>query len=83
MIVENADLARVGRIFGEQLGLEVPTPETDLIETGLLDSLALVELLLGLEEEFGVEVPLAELEIESFRSVRSIAAYVGSLAATP
>jgi acyl carrier protein len=67
---------RVQRLFVETLNLQVPSPETDLIEGGLLDSLALVELLFALEREFGVSIPLEELDIDSFRSVRTIAEFV-------
>ena len=37
---------RVSRLFVEKLNVRVPSEDTDLIEAGLLDSLALVELLL-------------------------------------
>jgi acyl carrier protein len=64
---------RVQRLFVEALNVQAPSPETDLIETGVLDSLALVELLFALEREFGVTIPLEELDIETFRSVAAIA----------
>jgi len=64
---------RVQRLFVETLNVEVPSPDTDLIEGGLLDSLALVELLFALEREFAVTIPLENLDIDSFRSIRSIA----------
>jgi acyl carrier protein len=67
---------RVQRLFVETLKLQVPSPETDLIEGGLLDSLALVELLFALEREFGVTIALEELDIDSFRSVSRIAEFV-------
>lgn len=68
---------RVSRIFSDALGIDVPSPDTDVIERGLLDSLALVELLFAIEREFNVEIVLEQLEIESFRSIRSIAEFVG------
>jgi acyl carrier protein len=64
---------RVQRLFVETLNVEVPSPDTDLIDGGLLDSLALVELLFALEREFAVTIPLENLDIDSFRSIRSIA----------
>ena len=67
---------RVQRLFVEALNVQAPAPETDLIETGVLDSLALVELLFALEREFGVTIPLEELDIDSFRSVAAIADFV-------
>ena len=73
------DLHIVGRIrclFTEALHMDAPAPGTDLIDSGLLDSLALVELLHALEHEFAFEIPFDELDIESFRTVERIAAFV-------
>lgn len=67
---------RVQRLFVETLNVEVPSPDTDLIEGGLLDSLALVELLFALEREFAVTIALENLDIDTFRSVRRIAEFV-------
>jgi acyl carrier protein len=58
------------------LNLEVSSVDTDLVETGLLDSLALIELLAQLEETFGVSVSTDDLELENFRSIASIAGFV-------
>ncbi|MBK6797806.1 MAG: hypothetical protein IPG76_13800 [Acidobacteria bacterium] len=38
------------RILSEKIHVEVPSVETDLMESGLLDSLTLVELMASLEE---------------------------------
>ena len=70
--------ARVQRIFAETLNIEVPSDETDLIEAGYIDSLALVELLFALEREFSITVPLDELEIDAFRAVTSIGTLVAA-----
>jgi methoxymalonate biosynthesis acyl carrier protein len=67
---------RVQRLFVETLNTQAPAADTDLIEGGLLDSLALVELLLALEREFGVTIALEELEIDTFRSVASIVDFI-------
>ena len=47
-----------------------------MLASGVLDSLTLVQLLLDLEQRFGVTIPLEELEIDDFRSVNSIARLV-------
>jgi acyl carrier protein len=67
---------RLNRIFSEKLLLEIPSPHTDLLDSGLLDSMAFVELLLNLEREFGYRVDMETLDMESFRSVASIAELV-------
>jgi acyl carrier protein len=68
--------AEVQRLFRETLNVEVPSLDTDVIETGLLDSLALVELLAAIEEQFQIQLPLDGLEVESFRTVETIAAFI-------
>jgi D-alanine--poly(phosphoribitol) ligase subunit 2 len=59
-------------IFRSQLGVEVEDPATDVIETGLLDLLALVTLLVAMEERFGVQLPFDELTLDDFRSVDAL-----------
>jgi acyl carrier protein len=73
---------RVQRLFVETLNVELPAAETDLIDSGLLDSLALVELLFALEREFGVSIALEELDIDTFRTSRSIADFVERMHST-
>ena len=65
-------------LFMEELNLEVPSIDTDLLETGLLDSLHFVELLLHLERKFGTEISLEKLEIDHFRSVAKIAEFIAN-----
>jgi acyl carrier protein len=67
---------RVGRLFVTRLDLETPSQHADLFEQGVLDSLAFVQLLVGLEEEFGIRLTLDEIEVDAFRSVGQIAAFV-------
>jgi acyl carrier protein len=63
---------QVRELFAEVLNIEVPSDETDLIDGGFLDSLALVELLVEIEARFGVAMPLDDLDIDDFRSVARI-----------
>jgi acyl carrier protein len=77
--LSSAPLVRtIGKLIAEKLLVEVDSPEDDLLATGVLDSLTLIELLLNLEHHFGMRIPLDELEIEDVRSVRSIARLVES-----
>ena len=79
-----AELApKVRAIFADTLNIEVPSDDTDLIEAGYIDSLALVELLFAIEREFSVSVPLDELEIDDFRNVESISALVAAADGRP
>jgi len=69
---------RIAGVFTSALHLEVPSFDTDLFDTGVLDSLAFVELLLQLEREFGVTTSVDDLEAENFPSLTTIADYVHS-----
>ena len=76
---------RLRALFRDVLGIEAPEPTTDLVDGGYLDSLALVELLAGIESEFGIEIPLDELELDHVRTLERLADLVGdrsALAAT-
>ncbi len=50
------------------------TPETDLIDEGILDSIALLELVSFLEEKFHITLPVEEFVPENFRTAAAIAA---------
>ena len=63
----------VAEIFSQGLHIEVPSHDFDLFTTGILDSLQLVELVFQLEEQFGVHISLAEVDLQNFRSIDSIA----------
>jgi acyl carrier protein len=68
--------SRIEALFRDHLSIEVPSPDVDLIANGLLDSLAVVELLLKIEQELGVAIPMDDLDVADLRSVRSVAALV-------
>ena len=72
---------QVTAMFSDKLNLDVASAETDLIETGLLDSLSLVEFLAQLEESFDISISTDDLEPEYFRSITSIAVFVMQRAA--
>ena len=72
-ITPEALQAELTALFARDLSVQVPSPETDLIATGRLDSVGVVELLLRLEQRFGVRVELENLEPDHFRSVAAIA----------
>ena len=50
--------------------------ETSLLESGILDSLTLLRLVVFLEERFGITMGDADLLPENFASVNTICAYV-------
>jgi len=63
-------------LFAENLHVEAPSPDTDLFESGTLDSLQLVELLLQLERRFGVRVAIESIDLDHLRTLERIAKLV-------
>jgi acyl carrier protein len=65
-------LDRVRLLIEDVLSIDVSDDDNDMIDAGLLDSLALVSLIAGIEQEFQLELPLEDLDVDQFRSVESI-----------
>lgn len=74
-----ATAERIRLLIREVLSVEVPNDDTDIIDAGLLDSLALVSLIAEIEHEFELELPLEDLDIDQFRSVNRIAQILAGL----
>jgi D-alanine--poly(phosphoribitol) ligase subunit 2 len=72
---------RIRMLVEERLGIDVPDVGTDLIEAGLLDSLALVTLIVALEDEFAVALPLDDFDVDRFRSVDAMSAFLAAAGA--
>ena len=71
---------RIKQMIVERLFLSVePNDMPDdapLMETYGIDSVALFELVVGLEDEFGVVMDDVDFQIDTFRTVNSIAEFV-------
>ena len=68
----------VAGLLRDRLCVDVTDADTDLIDSGLLDSLALVMLIGAIEETFACELPLDDFDIEDFRSVEQICRFLVS-----
>ena len=64
---------QINDIFHERFDTKLESDEVDLLETGLVDSVKIVELVLEIEQRFGVSLPFEDLEIEDFRTVQRLA----------
>lgn len=73
---EQDTVNRIQRIFKEELFVDPESPDSDLVQTGVLDSLTVVRLLVILEERFGLTVAMDDLDLADFRSIGSIAQWV-------
>ncbi len=74
----NAIIGRLGALFVESLHIEAPSADTDLFETGILDSLQLVELLLQLEQRFGFQIKIDDIDLDDLRTLARIARLVAA-----
>lgn len=72
----NAIKERLDALFVECFNIEVPSPDTDLLDTGALDSLQFVELLAQLEQRFGFQVKVSDIDIDDLRTIERIARLV-------
>ncbi len=69
---------KVREIISEQLGVAVNqvTPEASFIEDLGADSLDIVELVMALEEEYGMEI--SDEDAEKIRTVKDVVNYIES-----
>lgn len=51
----------------------------DLLEEGIIDSLAFVELTMALEEKFEIEIQPTQVSLDTWRSIEKIARLVEKL----
>jgi len=72
-------LPRLRRLFAERLHIESPSTDTDLLQGGVLDSLQFVDLLAGIEREFGVTIPLADLDFDRLSTLAALTTLVNQL----
>ena len=66
----------ISREFVQDPALLPLADDTSLLESGILDSLSLLRLVVFLEERFGITMGDADLLPENFASVNTICAYL-------
>jgi acyl carrier protein len=74
--MDPALIDRVAELCASVMAISPPQPDDDLVASGHLDSLALVELLFEIEQKLDVSPALDELDLDSLRTPRSIAELV-------
>ncbi|NJN63951.1 MAG: acyl carrier protein [Acidobacteria bacterium] len=63
---------QIRTILVEQANVEVPNPDFDLIDSGVMDSLTFVDMLFQIEQRFRVSLEIESLELDDIRSVASL-----------
>ncbi|MGD8564656.1 MAG: acyl carrier protein [Desulfarculaceae bacterium] len=60
--------------LAQEKGLGPPTLEaqTNLLDLGILDSLGFVQMLMAMEDEFGLELDFSELDPEEFTTLEGL-----------
>jgi len=74
----NAIIERLGALFVESFHVEMPSSDTDLLETGILDSFQFVELLFELEQRFGFRIKIENIDLDDLRTLSRIARLVAA-----
>jgi acyl carrier protein len=74
--MSDAILAKISGIIAEQLDVEVEavSPQKSFTDDLGADSLAIVELVLALEEEFGIKIP--DEKVDSIKTVGDAVEYI-------
>jgi acyl carrier protein len=62
----------------EKLSFRVESPNSDLFQKGVFDSLTLVQFIVHLEEHFGLHLPIGDLDFDSFISIEKMAELVAN-----
>lgn len=72
-------LEKVKKIIGEQLAIEdlsTINAETSIMNDLEADSLDAVEIMMSIEDEFGIEIP--DEDAEKFKNIGDIVSYIDS-----
>lgn len=69
----DALIRKIHELFVSSLSVEVPSPHEDLFKAGILDSMLLVQLIMLLEDQFGLSLSLEDLDVAGFSTTAGIA----------
>lgn len=58
--------------LSKEVSIEYISPETELIESGILDSFGLITLMSEVERRFNIEIPDEYFEIDNFKNINTI-----------
>ncbi len=67
---------RVLKVLEKSLQIKLSDTNINLVETGMLDSLSLIEFIVALENEFSIDVSFDDLDLNRFKTINEIALQV-------
>jgi acyl carrier protein len=62
----------------EEIAFSTVTLDQELWESSVLDSITLIELIVEIELQYHIKVPLNEISVENFSSVSKMITYINS-----
>lgn len=77
----NVDRELIRAHFIEKIGGDrdlMPDDDANLVDEGILDSFGLAELVAVIQTTFEIEVPDADIKLETFCSITKIADYIAA-----
>lgn len=83
MVKKTSIQSNVKSVVCKTLTLEKVAYEEDLIDSGLLDSLSLVQLMIALEDEFKIKIEPDDLDFDDYRSVKSMTEMITRISHLP
>jgi acyl carrier protein len=63
--------------FFTERGKEIPSDDYDLFNSGLIDSMELMELIIHLENNLDIEIDQEWMSVDNFRNVGQISTTIG------
>jgi acyl carrier protein len=69
----------VARVIAENTGHTLALgPDDKLISSGYLDSMSMVNLVIALQSELGVDLDITDMSVDNFESIRAMTALIQS-----
>lgn len=67
---------RVKSFLAQHIDISNIDQETDMFKKGIVTSLFAMELVMFVEQEFGIRVENADLDLENFKSIKALVAFI-------
>lgn len=78
MVTATIPTGEMVELLRRELTIDVDDPDCDLIDRGLVDSLGFTTLFVAVEDRYGIEITLDDLDLERFRTPRLIGEFVAA-----
>ena len=74
----NPIIEQLRGVFVESFHIELPSADTDLLESGILDSFQMVQLLFEVEQRFGLRIKIEDIDLDDLRTLSRLARLVAA-----